>query len=705
MEDLTAMMSPIKITPEHLARRAIVYVRQSSPTQVLHNLESQRRQYELAQQARQLGFTEVDTIDEDLGCSAAGQQQRPGFDRLVAEVCGGEVGAVFCLEASRLARNGRDWHHLIDFCGLVHTLVIDAETVYDPRLVNDRLLLGLKGTMNEYELSLLQQRTREAIRQKAQRGELQFCLPVGLLWTAAGKIDLDPDERVRQTLNLVFEKFAELDSARQVQMWLLREKISLPAWSEEGMGRCVHFQPPLYSAVLSQLKNPLYAGAYVWGRTTSRTVVVEGRARKTAGHDKPQTQWTVLLCGHHPGYISWEQFERNQAVLADNTNMKSRMHPRTGRGGHGLLAGLLRCGRCGRRLNVVYGGRQGNVPRYECRGAKGHLGLSRCQFFSGMRVDGAVGNEILRVVEEPAIEAALEAAARVERQDRDRERAIVLELEQAQYEARLAERRYEAVDPDKRLVASELEARWNAALTHVQDVRRKLSEARRETPGIEIPDKETLLALAQDVPTIWNDAVSDMRLKQRIARILIEEIVVDVAGDGRKVILTIHWSGGRHSELEVEKRATGRHGQSTDLEAVEVVRQMAGQYQDRQIAATLNRLGLKTGAGNTWTESRIRALRSHQKLPRYDANWGCEGALTIEQAADILGISASSVRQLILQSKVLPATQVIAYAPWRIARESLELAAVKQAVEQIKNRIHSPRCEDLGETLSLFSIT
>ncbi len=698
------MMSPIKITPEHLARRAIVYVRQSSPTQVLHNLESQRRQYELAQQARELGFTAVDTIDEDLGCSAGWQKQRPGFDRLVAEVCSGEVGAVFCLEASRLARNGRDWCHLIDFCGLVHTLVIDAETVYDPRLSNDRLLLGLKGTMNEYELSLLQQRTREAIRQKARRGELQFCLPVGLIWTAAGKIELDPDERVRHALSMVFEKFAELGSARQVQMWFLREKISLPAWVDEGMGRQAHFQLPLYSAVLSQLRNPLYAGAYVWGRTASRTVVLEGRARKTSGHDKPPSQWTVLLPGHHPGYISWEQFERNQAVLADNTNMKSLMLPGTGRGGHGLLAGLLRCGRCGRRLNVVYGGKQGNVPRYECRGAKGHLGLARCLYFSGRGVDTAVGTEILRVVEEHAIEAALEAASRIEQQDQARQQAIVLELEQAQYEAQLARRRYEAVDPDNRLVAGELEARWNAALSRVQDVQRKLEETRRRSPERALPDKDTLLALAQDVPALWNDAASDMRLKQRIARVLIEEIVANIAEDGRQVVLIIHWSGGRHSELRVEKRMPGRHSQSTDLEAVEVVRQMAGHYPDQQIVATLNRLRLKTGAGNTWTESRIRALRSHQKLPCYDAHPSDDGALTIEQAAELLGISASSVRQLILQSKVLPATQVIAYAPWQIERASLELEAVKHAVARIKNRVRSPQCEKTGETPSLFSI-
>lgn len=698
------MMSDSKITPEHLARRAIVYVRQSSSTQVLHNLESQRRQYGLAGQARHLGFTVVETIDEDLGYSAAGQTQRPGFDRLVAEVCSGEVGAVLCLEGSRLARNGRDWHHLVDFCGLVNTLIIDAEMVYDPRLSNDRLLLGLKGTMNEYELSMLQQRTRGAILQKAQRGELQFCLPVGLRWTEAGKIEQDPDERVRHALGLVFEKFAELGSARQVQMWFLRENLSLPAWVSEGTGREVRFQLPLYSAVLSQLRNPLYAGAYVWGRTASRTAVVEGRARKTVGHDKPQAQWTVLLRGSHPGYISWEQFERNQAVLADNTNMKSRMQRRTGRGGHGLLAGLLRCARCGRKLTVVYGGKQGNVPRYECHGAKGHLGLSRCLFFSGLGVDQAVGREILAVVEGHAIEAALEAAARIGQQDQKRHQAMALELEQAQYEARLAQRRYEAVDPDNRLVAGELEARWNGALAHVQEVGGRLEEGERKSQGTGIPDKETLLELAQDVPALWNDDASDMRLKQRIAGILIEEIVANVAGDGREIVLMIHWSGGRHSELRVEKRTTGRNGQSTDLEAVEVVRQMAGQYPDQQIAATLNRLRLKTGAGNTWTESRIRALRSHQKFPCYDASSSCGRALTIEQAAELLGISPSSVRQLIIQSKVLPATQVIAYAPWQIERESLELAEVKQAVKNIKNRVRSPQHEEMSETPSLFSI-
>ena len=391
-------------------------------------------------------------------------------------------------------------------------------------------------------------------------------------------------------------------------------------------------------------------------------------------------------------------------MLAENTNMKARMKRRAGRGGSGLLAGLLRCGRCGRMLNVIYGGKQGNVPRYECRGEKAHVGLSRCLFFSGLGVDRAVGGEILRALEPSTIEAALEAAAKVGQQDQAREEALALELEQARYEARLAARRYEAVDPDNRLVAGELERRWNAALGRAQEVDQRLQQVRRKRPNLDVPDGETLLALACDLPAVWYDGASDMRLKQRIARILIEEIIANVAEHGREIVLVIHWSGGRHSELQVEKRPTGRHGQCTDLEAIQVVRQMAGQYPDQQIAATLNRLRLKTGAGNTWTESRIRALRSDQKLPCYDVRQSGSKVVTIEQAAEQLGISASSVRQLIVRWKVLPAIQVLPYAPWQITRESLDLPVVKQVVEKIKNRVRSPQCEETDSAPLLFSI-
>jgi len=295
--------------------------------------------------------------------------ERPGFQRLVGEVCTGEVGAIFCIEASRLARNGRDWHHLIELCGMAGTVVVDPDGVYDAAIVNDRLLLGLKGTMSEFELNLLRQRSFEAIRQKARRGELRFCLPVGYLWTTQSKVEMDPDQRVQQALRLVFSKMTELGSVRQVLLWFRRERVALPMRILDQPGGQTVWNLPVYNTVLKLLTNPMYAGAYAFGKTQGRTTMVEGRARKTIGHKKPQSEWTVLLRDHHPGYISWEQYERNQATIAANAHMKSRMQPKSGRGGKALLSGLLRCRRCGRMLGVSYGGTHRAVARYHCKGA------------------------------------------------------------------------------------------------------------------------------------------------------------------------------------------------------------------------------------------------------------------------------------------------------------------------------------------------
>ena len=429
------MNASAKINEDHRKRRAIVYVRQSSAIQVTHNLESQRRQYALADQARQLGFQQVEVIDEDLGRSGSGQVDRPGFARLVAEVCTGGVGAVFCIEASRLARNGRDWHHLIELCGLVRALVVDPDGVYDPGLLNDRLLLGLKGTMSEFELNLLRQRCQEAIHQKAQRGELQFALPVGYRWTANGRVEMDPDRRVQQAIALVFSKMAEFGSARQVLLWFRSEKVSLPALAHMESGRELVWKLPVYNTIWHMLRNPMYAGGYAFGKTEARTRVVEGRARKTIGHFKPVESWTVLIRDHHPGYITWEQYERHQALLADNAHMKSRMEPKAGRGGRSLLAGLLRCRRCGRMLHVAYSGSRGEVPRYHCRGAQLNHGEAWCISFGGLRPDRAVAVEILKAVEGNAVEAAVEAATRIAEQRSQQRQALSLELEQAQYEA------------------------------------------------------------------------------------------------------------------------------------------------------------------------------------------------------------------------------------------------------------------------------
>jgi DNA invertase Pin-like site-specific DNA recombinase len=567
------MNANAKVTSEHLKRRAIVYIRQSSPIQVANNLESQRRQYALADQARQLGFQNVDVIDEDLGRSGSGQVDRPGFARLVAEVCTGGVGAVFCIEASRLARNGRDWHHLIELCGLVRALVVDPDGIYDPGLLNDRLLLGLKGTMSEFELNLLRQRCQEAIRQKAQRGELQFALPIGFQWAANGKVEKDPDRRIQQSIELVFSKMAEFGSARQVLLWFRGEKVSLPAWMWGETGRELIWKVPVYNTIWHMLRNPMYAGSYAFGKTEARIRVVGGRARKTIGHFKPVENWTVLIRDHHPAYIAWEQYERNQALLADNAHMKSRMEPKAGRGGRSLLAGLLRCRRCGRMLHVAYSGTKSEVPRYHCRGAQINHGEAWCISFGGLRPDQAIAAEILKAVEGSAIEAAVEASMRGAEQHRQQQRALTMELEQAQYEARLAARRYEAVDPDNRLVAGELESRWNTALRKVGEVEVRLRQTEATSQATaRIPDKETLLNLADNLPTVWNAETTDMRLKQRITRILIQEIIADVDEAASEIVLMIHWTGGRHSELRVKKNLTGHHSRCTSLEAIEIIK-------------------------------------------------------------------------------------------------------------------------------------
>jgi DNA invertase Pin-like site-specific DNA recombinase len=394
-----------KLTPQHLQRRAIVYVRQSSLIQVLQNRESQLRQYNLAGYTRKLGFVDVETIDEDLGRSASGLVERPGFQRLVTEICEGQIGAVFCLEASRLARNGRDWHHLIELCGLVGAVLIDLEGIYDPRLINDRLVLGLRGTRSEFELGILRQRSVEAIRQKAQRGELRFCLPVGLGWSTAGNMELNPDGRVQNAIHLVFRKFQELGSARQVLLWCREQQITLPALGYSEGAAHVYWKVPIYSSILAILENPLYTGAYAFGKTEARTKVVAGRPQKTSGLPKPREQWTVLIRDHHPGYIFLGAIgtepkdtgrKCSYEIAPGTTEWKGRPEPV---GGPALVPPL-------RMLQVHYG-RRG--IRYRCVSGNIKQGLPICISFGQVRVDQAVSMEGLQAIQPLAIEAALEA--------------------------------------------------------------------------------------------------------------------------------------------------------------------------------------------------------------------------------------------------------------------------------------------------------
>jgi DNA invertase Pin-like site-specific DNA recombinase len=682
------MMNP-KLTPDRLRRRAIVYVRQSSPGQVLHHQESQRRQYGLLDRARELGFQDVVAIDDDLGRTASGLVERPGFQRLVGAVCTGEVGAVFCIEASRLARNGRDWHHLIELCGMVGAVLVDFDGVYDPNLVNDRLLLGMKGTMSEFELNLLRQRSREAILQKARRGELQFLLAVGFCWNASRKIEKDPDQRVQQAIQLVFGKLEELGSVRQTLLWFRQQNVSIPVLPRDPGEPPIIWKLPVYRQIWAICTNPVYAGAYAFGRREVRTSIVDGRARKSKGHLKPRSTWTVLIPNHHSGYVSWEQYERNQALLAENAHMKSDGNAKAGRGGRALLSGILRCRRCGRMLHVSYTGKDHIVPRYDCNDAHLHHGEPRCLSFGGLWVDEAVASEVLRAIEGNAVEAAVVASEQMEQQRQELRKSLELELEQARYEARLAARRYESVDPEQRLVAAELEARWNSALQKKRDLEDRLEGFDSGISQAPLPDRELLLSLAQDLPAIWNSPSTEMRLKQRIVRILIEEIVADVDESSREIVLLIHWAGGRHSELRVKKRETGQHGKCTSLEAIEVVRHMAGRFPDELIAATLNRLGLRTGVGNTWNKQRVYSLRHDRQVPPFNPD-APQPKVTLAEAAKRLQVSAASIRRMIAE-ETLPASQVVECAPWEIPAEALDSELVRNAVSNIRNRVTSPR--------------
>ena len=678
-------MMHTKITAEHLARSAIVYVRQSTMSQVLGNLESQKRQYQLAEIARDTGFATVQVIDEDLGRSGSGQMARPGFQRLVAEVCAGSVGAVYCIEASRLARNGRDWHHLIDLCALTGALVVDPEGVYDPRLMNDRLLLGLKGTMSEYELNLLRQRGLAARDSKAGRGELRFTLPPGFCWSEDDRIEIDPDERVQQAIRLIFAKFRELGSGRQVFLWLRAADISLPVVQRNGAFRKITWRKPAYHSVMQVLHNPVYAGAYAFGRTGNRTRVVDGQARKTSGHHRTIEDWSVLIKDNHEGYIDWCAYEENRRLLEENAHMQKRTARKSGRGGQALLSGMARCARCGRMMRVFYKVGTDQSHRYQCRGDDGHVGAGLCIGAGGGAIDAAVASQLLEAVSGQAVKAALLAEQQVARTQETVRLAVEKELEEARYAAGLAERRYEHVDPAKRHVARALEARWNAALERVAEVEQKLGHLSAQISSQPRVDPAVLMQLASDLPFVWNATGTDARARQRLVRLLIEEVVIDIDAEKNEFVLLLHWIGGRHTEVRLARRKTGRFLPGRDLAAGEILRKLGGHWPDRELAVTLNRMRCRTEDGETWTTVRVAALRDRLAIPPYDPEAEVPKTISVDATAKRLGVCVASVHKLI-RSGVLPATQIMYSAPWKIPADALETEAVRIGLQEIAAR-------------------
>jgi DNA invertase Pin-like site-specific DNA recombinase/transposase len=653
-------MTPAELTASHRARRAAIYVRQSTLTQVAENLESQRRQYGLVDRAVELGWrrNEVMVIDDDLGVSGSGVS-RSGFDRLVAEVGLGQIGIVFAIEVSRLARNNRDWYHLLDLCALVDTVIGDADGLYQPGVFNDRLLLGLKGTMSEVELHLIRSRLQGGLWEAARRGELRTHLPVGYEHDRDGRIVMTPDEAVRKTIDLVFRKFFELGSARQVVAHLREEGVALPHRDLRD-GR-VSWLPADYAPVHRTLTNPLYAGIYAYGRsTTEKRLDEQGRVR-VRQRSRGVNEWPVLIEGHHQGFVSYDMFRAIQERL--RSNWRAPLTVATGgavREGAALLQGLIRCGRCGRRMQVAYSGGHGTVRRYSCHQAQRMQASEHaCQSLGGVRLDGRVAEAFLTALEPASLEATIaalresEEAWDVERQQR------VLMVEQARYQAERAQRQFDQVEPENRLVTRTLEREWEARLAVVTEREQDLARFKSSRPLPLTAEEVTWLRSAgADLRSVWNADTTTYRERKQLLRCLIKEVVVTVHRERCEADVTIVWAGGAATKLTSRLNQAGEHHRATAYEVLDLVRRLAPQYTNEQI-----------GQNKTFTRQRVATLRLRLGIPSPkvmtpidsdDVSW-----MDVSSAARELGVSADTVRRWAHEG-FLEARQITAHAPWRI---------------------------------------
>jgi DNA invertase Pin-like site-specific DNA recombinase len=685
-----------KIRPQHVARKAILYVRQSSAYQVTHNLESQRLQYAMQDRLHQLGWRDIDVVDEDLGRSAAGTVTRTGFERMVAKVCLGNVGGVAAREVSRFARNSREWQHLVEVCRVIDTVLIDLEAVYCPRLRNDRLRLGLKGSLNEYELDLLRQRSVEARRAKAQRGELLVAAPVGFLKTDAPHFEKDPDRRIQEAVALVFQTFGEWGTVRQTLSWFLEHGLQLPARSVSG---AITWRRPSFGVLYRMLSNPIYGGAYGYGKT-ERTIRYEEGEPRTSSRRRPREDWLAFIPHAHEGYVSWEEFDRIRHTMAATT--RAWHHTGAATRGPGLVTGLLRCRRCGRKLVVCYTGSAHNVLRYVCvRGARDR-GEPRCISFGGLVVDDAIGKDILRVVQPAAVDAAIVASEAAAHQQDEVRKAGTRELEAARYAARRAQKQYDATDPENRLVADELERRWNTALRRVREIEARIDQHVHGRGQPVIPTREAFANLAADLEAVWRNPHADIRLKKRLVRTLIHEIVVDTDPEAGEVILVIHWKGGVHTELRVPRRRRGQCATHTPKNVVDAVRELARICPDDLLANVLNRNGLLTGRGNRWTRERVVSLRTHHDIACYERDRRTsEGWMNLNEAARVLGIRPKTLR-LAVERGDIEAAHPLPDGPWVFHRRRSQLRAPPRWSLACETAITDPQYQILSNEISCF---
>lgn len=638
-------MSTSKVTAAHLARQAILYVRQSSLQQVHDHRESTARQYDLQRRAQALGWTpeQLVVIDEDLGLSGASATARSGFQRLVAEVGLGRVGLVMGLEVSRLARNSTDWHRLLEICALAETLILDEDGIYDPSHFNDRLLLGLKGTMSEAELHVLRARLLGGQLNKARRGELWMAPPLGYVW-AGERLAFDPDAAVQAAVRLLFETFRRTGSAGQVVRHFAREGLRWPRRLRTGVraGEVVWI-PLEHSRVLGILHTPRYAGAFVYGRTRQRKVIVGAQVRY---RKLPRPEWKVFLPDAHPGYIPWEEFEANQATLRANAAGYGTERWKTpAREGAALLQGLVLCGRCGNRMSVRYVVRHGQPsPDYTCERRGTQTGQPVCQIVPGTGLDQAVAEAVLEALTPAALDVALEVFEELRQRKAEVDRLRRAEVARIREEAELAQRQFLLVRPEHRLVADTLERQWNeklARLAEAEEGYRRATEA--DGPALAAADRERIHALATDLPRVWADPRTPMRERKRMLRLLLEDITL-LKGE-RTIQLQLRWKGGATTSLERPRPLGAPDLRRTPAAIVEDIRALATAQTDRQIAATLNGRWLRTSTGQPFTRLRVRTLREAYGIPSLAAHLRQAGWLTAPEIAAQLHVHYTTAKR------------------------------------------------------------
>jgi DNA invertase Pin-like site-specific DNA recombinase len=636
---------PGKVTTAHLRRDAFLYVRQSTLQQLVHNTESTQRQYALRERAVALGWPaeRVHVIDCDLGQSGATAVDRAGFQALVGEVSLGHAGVVLGLEVSRLARNSMDWHRLLELCALSDTLILDEDGLYDCNDFNDRLVLGLKGTMSEAELHFLRARLRGGITSKAKRGELASPLPVGLVYDEQWHVRLDPDEQVQQTLRLLFATFRRAGTARAIVKYFRDQRLHFPRRLRSGPRKGDLVWGTLcHSRTLQVLHNPRYAGAFFFGRTRTR-VGLEG---KVLCQVKERAEWIALLPGAHPGYISWEEFEDNQRRLLENAQAQGEDRRKSPPGeGPALLQGLVLCGVCGRRMSVRYHEHRDRLdPDYTCQRARIDYDKPPCQIIPGRTIDDAMARLVLGTMTPLSVEVALAVQTEILARQQEAERLRAQQVERAQHEADLARQRYMRCDPNNRLVATALEAEWNTALRALTLAQEEF-EQQRQRNALQVTDdvRARVMALTTDFPAVWKDARTTDRDRKRMIRLLIEDVTLIRAG--QQIGLQVRFRGGRTVPLTVPAPQPSWRTWQTPAEVIAVVDQLLNEYTDRQVAEVLNAKGRRSGTGKPFTAPMVAHIRREYGLAsRYD-RLRARGLLTVDELAAQLEVTGGTIRQ------------------------------------------------------------